>query len=111
MTTVDAWEHLTPVDKIRDRSKLLARTRINMLSELVRLRQRRGMKQKDIAEILEISQQAVSKLEGYDSNPTLETLERYANAVGAVLEISVQADPEPEMRTPNAPSPSSVGMR
>lgn len=92
MNTLESWDHLTPVHKIRDRSQKLASARIEMLSELVRLRRARGMKQKDIAEILEISQQAVSKLEDYDSNPTLETLERYANAVGAVFEITVRAE-------------------
>lgn len=96
MSTLESWEHLTPVNQIRDRAKELTESRIAMLSELVKLRVARGMKQIDVAEILEISQQAVSKIEGYDSNPTLETLERYANAVGAVLEINVRAEPRAE---------------
>lgn len=93
MGTLKHWDHLNPASKIRARASALAETRVLMLSELVKLRQLRGMTQRDVAQILDISQQAVSKIEGYDSNPTLETLERYANAVGAVFEIAVRAEP------------------
>lgn len=93
VTALESWEHLTPLSQIRDRAKVLTESRIAMLSDLVKLRRARGMTQQDIVQILEISQQAVSKIEGYDSNPTLETLESYANVVGAVLEIVVRAEP------------------
>ena len=101
MTNLESWEHLTPPERIRERAKSLAGAHRQMLSELVTIRKARGMKQSHIAEILEISQQAVSKLESYDSNPTLATLERYANAVGATLDISVRVDEQPVERSHN----------
>jgi transcriptional regulator with XRE-family HTH domain len=45
-----------------------------------------GLSQREVAEIMNISQQAVAKIERSDSDPKLSTLRRYANAIG--LQIS-----------------------
>lgn len=50
------------------------------------------MTQKQVADLLGISQQAVTKLERYDSDPKLSSLRRYANAVGAIVEHRVIPD-------------------
>lgn len=66
------------------------------MSDLVDVRIERGMTQKHVAEILGVSRQRVSKMEQYDSNPRLETVQRYANAVGALIETRVQKDTRDE---------------
>lgn len=92
MTTIEDWDHLFPPGKIRKRSKYLSGAHRTMLDELGQLRVTRGMTQADVAEIMGISQQSISKIESYDSNPTLDTLQRYANAIGAMIEITVRQD-------------------
>lgn len=47
------------------------------------------MTQDDLALILEVTRQRVSRMEQYDSNPRLETIRRYANAVGARIDSTV----------------------
>jgi DNA-binding XRE family transcriptional regulator len=74
------------------RAKLLAREDRQMKADLIDLRQRAGLSQKDVADMLGISQQAINKLERYDSDPKMSTLRRYANAVGALVEHSVTPD-------------------
>lgn len=77
---------------VRSRAKVLAREHRQLRSELVRVRQENGLSQADVAAMLQISPQAVSKLERYDADPKLSTLARYANAVGALIEHKVTAD-------------------
>lgn len=74
------------------RAKLLARGDRQLKADLISLRQRAGLSQADVADLLGISQQAVYKLERYDSDPKLSTLRRYANAVGAIVEHTVTQD-------------------
>lgn len=74
------------------RAKLLARQDRQLKADLITLRQNAGLTQGDVADLLGISQQAVQKLERYDSDPKLSTLRRYANAVGALVEHTVTAD-------------------
>ena len=63
-----------------------------MMSSLVDIRVERGMTQRDVAEIMGVAQQRVSALEAYDANPSLESIRRYANAVGAVFHTAVILD-------------------
>lgn len=74
------------------RAKLLAREDRQMKADLIDMRQRAGLSQKAVADMLGISQQAVYKFERYDSDPKMSTLRRYANAVGALVEHSVTPD-------------------
>lgn len=83
--------HLEP-SSVRARSQLLARSDRKMKSDLVALRREAGLTQKDVADVLGVTQQAVQKLERYDSDPKLSTLSRYANVVGAIVEHSVTKD-------------------
>ena len=48
-----------------------------------------GLTQAQLAARAKVSQQAIAKLEHPDSNPTLETLEKVARALGARLEVRV----------------------
>lgn len=74
------------------RVRLLAANDNKLMSELVLLRKRVGLKQADVAARLGISQQAVSKIESYDSDPKLSTIRMYANAIGALVGHSVAED-------------------
>ena len=74
------------------RAKVLAREDRQLKADLIGLRQRAGLTQTNVADMLGITQQAVNKLERYDSDPKLSTLRRYANAVGALVEHSVTLD-------------------
>jgi len=61
----------------------LLRMEYNLLS---RLRKDRDLTQQELADILEIRQSAISKLEKQD-DIMLQTLERYINALGGELEV------------------------
>ncbi len=80
------------LNPVRARAKVLARENREMRAALVQIRRDSGLSQQDVADLLEISQQAVQKLERYDADPKLSTLERYANAVGALVTHRVVVD-------------------
>lgn len=63
-----------------------------MLRRLVALRQENNLTQSEVAERMGVSQPAVSQFERTDANPTLDTVRRYAMAVGARLETRVIND-------------------
>lgn len=85
-------QSISPLALVRSRAKVLAREDRLMRSELVRIRRQNKLTQKDVADLLGVSHQAVQKLERYDADPKLSTLRRYANAVGAIVEHSVTVD-------------------
>lgn len=82
----------TPLALVRARAKVLAREDRKLRSELVRVRRQRKLTQKDVADQLGVSPQAIQKLERYDADPKLSTLRRYANAIGALVEHRVCLD-------------------
>lgn len=62
------------------------------MKSLIALRREHELTQKDLAERMGVSQPTVAAFEHYDSNPTLATIQRYAMAVGAVLDTRVIDD-------------------
>jgi transcriptional regulator with XRE-family HTH domain len=76
----------------RIRAKLLAREDRQLKRDLIRLRESSGLSQREVAERIGITQQAVNKFERYDSDPKASTIRRYANAVGALVEHRVTLD-------------------
>lgn len=82
---------MTP-ETLRTRAKNLSQSHRQMISDLVDVRIARGMTQDDVAAVLGVTRQRVSRMEQYDSNPRLETIRRYANAVGARIESQVSMD-------------------
>ena len=92
MSSTKNFEHLARPEGVRSRAKHLARDHRLMRTRLVEMRREAGMTQKDVAALLGITPQAVSKFERYDADPQLSTLRRYANVVGAVIETSVKQD-------------------
>lgn len=77
---------------IRVRATFLARAQHKLMRELVEQRERHNLSQDEVGDRMGMSQSAVSQFERYDSNPTLNSIRRYALAVGAVLEIDVIDD-------------------
>ena len=54
------------------------------------LRTKAGLTQAQLARKAKVSQQQIAKLEHPDSNPTIETLERVARALGARLNVAIE---------------------
>src|SRR5438874_762279 len=66
-----------------------AETALDLASILYRIRQERGLTQREAAERAALQQQAISRLERAASNVQLGTLQRYLGALGYHIEISV----------------------
>ncbi|ROQ52629.1 helix-turn-helix protein [Rathayibacter sp. PhB152] len=97
--------------QVRARAKVLAREDREMRAALVRLRHDTGLRQREVAERMGVSQQAVNKLERYDADPKLSTLQRYANAVGAIIEHRVEPDRGQSLRLADRTSWSPADSR
>ena len=54
----------------------------------IEARKRANLSQAEVAEHIATSQSSITRLERGDSNPSLDTLRRYAKATGHKLEIS-----------------------
>ncbi len=63
--------------------------RIELMLQIIKLRQQRGMTQSDLAKAIGTRQANVSRLERFDANLTLGTLEKVAQALGANLRINL----------------------
>lgn len=55
--------------------------------EIIRLRLAQGLSQKDLADKIGTKQSAISRLESGDYNPSLEFLNKVAQALGKELQI------------------------
>lgn len=64
--------------------------RRTLVDELVKARLDSGMRQIDVANILGVAQPSVSELESGRTSPKLETLQKYARAVGMKIEFEVE---------------------
>jgi transcriptional regulator with XRE-family HTH domain len=74
------------------RAKELAKNDYLLVRDLIQLRIDSELSQKDVAEKLGISQQAVSKFEKLDADPRLSTIRLYAHAIGALVAHVVEKD-------------------
>ncbi|MDT3343872.1 helix-turn-helix transcriptional regulator [Microbacterium aquilitoris] len=77
---------------VRARARLLARSDRNLKADLIKARTDLGLTQKQVADLMGVTRQAIQKLERYDSDPKMSTLRRYANAVGALVHHTVVPD-------------------
>lgn len=82
----------------------LLRMEYNLLSKL---RKDKDLTQKELAEILEIRQSAISKLENQE-DVMIQTLRRYISALGGELEIRAKF-PNKEIMLTQYTSPASTG--
>lgn len=74
------------------RATRLADDHRQFMRQLIDARRSAKLSQAQVAERMGVSQPAVSKFERYDANPTLDTIRRYALAVGVGLRSSVLYD-------------------
>jgi predicted transcriptional regulator len=66
-----------------------------LVADLVAARTAAGMTQEDVAARMWTTGSAISRLEsGVHTRPTLRTIEKYAVAVGALVEIRVRIRPQ-----------------
>ena len=63
--------------------------RVALMTELVAVRKSKGLNQKDIAEAMGVGQPSISEFERGSVNPRLNTLQRYARALGMKLKIEL----------------------
>jgi DNA-binding XRE family transcriptional regulator len=61
-----------------------------IVKRLRAVRERQGLTQRDVAQRMGTSQSAVAKLEASDHPPMLDSLERYAAAIGARIRFSLE---------------------
>ena len=75
----------------RGRALAADRTLQVLIADLVAARAAAGMTQQDVADSMPSTRSVVSRLEsGVHTRPTLTTIEKYAWAVGASIEIRVR---------------------
>ena len=60
-----------------------------LLAELVKMRSQKNLRQIDVAQAMGVGQPSVSEFERADTSPRIDTLQRYAKAVGARIEFKV----------------------
>jgi transcriptional regulator with XRE-family HTH domain len=92
MSTLESQLGIDLSSPSQRRAILLAENDAYMLRDLIELRDRLGLKQKDVAELLGVSQASVSAFESHDNDPKLSTIRRYAHAIGAIISHSVDQD-------------------
>lgn len=63
-----------------------------LLAQLVALRKEKQLRQVDVAASMGVGQPSVSELERGETNPRLDTLQRYARAIGVRIEFEVVND-------------------
>jgi len=88
-------EELRDLSAAADAAFVRVRHIKQLLSQLKALRQSRGLTQADVDERSGIGRANVSRLENLHlTNPSLETLMRYAQAVGAELYVALHPQPK-----------------
>ena len=79
----------------------LARSENHLIRELIAARKRRGLKPAEVARKMGVDRSAVTRFESGGTNPTMATINRYAEAVGAMIRYTVE---------PGAVPPASPAM-
>lgn len=70
--------------------------RAELVRNLVQARKNAGLRQVDVAERMGIGQPSVSEFERGETSVKLETLQKYAEAIGVTINISISPDSERE---------------
>ena len=72
----DAWNDAVSLD--------------HLVTELVESRKKQGLRQIDVAKVLGIGQPAVSEFESGATSPKVDTIQRYARAIGMELTFRLE---------------------
>ena len=70
-----------------------AQARTELRLQLINLRKRSGLNQTQVAAAMHTTQSSVSVFENGDGEPYLSTMQRYARAIGAEVEIRLAEHP------------------
>ncbi|MGV0734471.1 helix-turn-helix domain-containing protein [Mycolicibacter sinensis] len=73
----------------------LARSENHLIRELIAVRQRRGLKPAEVARKMGVDRSVVTRFESGETNPTMATINRYAEAVGAKIRYTVETTTVP----------------
>jgi transcriptional regulator with XRE-family HTH domain len=65
-------------------------TEFKLAATLIRLRLAKGLTQEDLAKLLNTKQESIARLENGGSLPSLSTMKKIAEALGADLEINLR---------------------
>jgi len=84
-----ATDGLSAADRL---SVDLARSENHLIRELIAVRQRRGLKPAEVARKMGVDRSVVTRFESGGTNPTMATINRYAEAVGAMIRYTVESD-------------------
>lgn len=76
-------------DPVEQNAAQLVAADEDLLDNLVRLREKLGLSQRDVADRLGVGQSAISRIESGERDPHLSTLRRYALALGARIDHRV----------------------
>ncbi|RAU99781.1 hypothetical protein DQP56_10305 [Mycolicibacter senuensis] len=101
MEAMGVADGLPPADRL---SVDLARSENRLIRELIAVRQRRGLKPVDVARTMGVDRSTVTRFESGGTNPTIATINRYAEAVGAMIRYTVEtaAVPPALLETPSS---------
>jgi DNA-binding XRE family transcriptional regulator len=64
-------------------------TEYKLAATLIRLRLARGLTQEDLAKLLNTKQESIARLESGNSLPSISTMKKIADVLGADLEINL----------------------
>jgi transcriptional regulator with XRE-family HTH domain len=92
MSSLESFPWFSAAANPRKRARALAHQDHLLLIDLVKIRLERGLSQAQVAEMLGVTQQAISKLERPGSDPRLSRLRQYAHAIGALIGHDVALD-------------------
>ncbi len=67
----------------------LARSENRLIRQLIEMRERRGLKPAELAREMGVDRSVVTRFEAGGTNPTIATINRYAEAVGAMIHYDV----------------------
>lgn len=76
----------------------LARSENHLIRELIVVRRKRGLKPAEVARKMGVDRSVVTRFESGGTNPTMATVNRYAEAVGAMIRYSVDLEPSELLR-------------
>lgn len=67
----------------------LARAENHLIRDLIAARRQRGLKPAEVARRMGVDRSVVTRFESGSTNPTMATINRYAEAVGAMIHYTV----------------------
>lgn len=90
MIDFDNWHRQRMKDPAYRREYEALEPEFALISSLIAARARSGLTQEEIARRMGTTQSAVARLEGGGSLPSTRTLQRYAEATGSRLKITLE---------------------